>query len=1734
MKRRWPITLSLIIHAALCGLAGAAHTLTVRCINGWVDVAVCDPNDPSVWLAPDDPNALTFGLNEEIRLIPRPDAGYSFRSWSGDDVPNGWRKRQVLYVTMDGDKSIVANFDMWKPPIGVPEPPFGVFETYRMYDDPSVRNPGLTYHQNAEGGYYTHYIDSGDPNATDTDNPYGTIDKPRRTIPYSGLDSEHHYIVPLSPGTVMEVRGKHDMLEIRPNGWLHGYLFTDGGTSDRPAFVRGDPNDPAVIITRTADTYANTISGDYIVLEHLEFNNSLVAMSGASHSVIRNCEIHNIARVNGRAVSLGSVTDCVFYGNHIHHNWGTWDSSSKDMHNIAVTGASERLWVIDNHIHHASYRSDGTTARTGGDAIQVMGSGCTDVNNLGNWPSHIYIARNVMHHSTENSVDIKCSNHVVVSQNEAMWDGFLPYTSASMVNHENAHNTWFIFNVVHDVRVGIRPEDAKGDAWVIGNVIYNIQYPVTGGTIYGNFVGGVWARIVQTHIVGNTFYNVMGGALVPTNRGSCTIINNIVSCVPVPYPDNLSWYHAGVEGGGDASDRALLDYCLFHQPIGVERYVPEGVIKLRWGNGVYEGLERFQASVGQGLNCIEADPLFDDAANYAFGLDSASAAIDSGTSEGIIQDIMETYYDTFGVSIACDIEGRPRPQGRGWDIGAYEYFISPIGDLAGSGVSRNSVTVAWTVPGEEGFTGVPASYDIRYAQGPITEANWDSADQVQGEPVAGDLGQQQSFTITGLDPGTTYYVAVKVLDEVGHFSDLSNVISATTATSGNCAPVMQAIGNRSVPAGEGLAFTVSATDADGDALTYSATNVPAGASFNPATRAFAWTPAGGQSGTHHVLFSVTDGQVTVSETIAITVNNHAPVLDSIGNKTVAENALLSFSVSAADQDGDSLTYSATGLPTGATFANRTFTWTPTNIQSGAYQVTFAVSDGLATVSETITITVTQGLNRAPVLAAIGNRSAAANTLLTFSLSATDPDGDALTYSATGLPTGASFAGQTFSWTPGYDQAGPHTVTFTVTDGELSDSEQVTITVASSGDSTPPAAGDFSPSADAFQAPRNSLVALAVSDAGLGVDANTVTIRVNDQLVYSGNSASYQSAFGVCRRTGTAASYRYTFQPADDFDFDESVSVRVTASDLAHNAMTPVEYQFRTEMRAFGDNHPVSWGPAGLDKGAPATACDSAGHIWVVFHAGPVGQRDIYLGKLAAGDGGFAVPVPLTDNAGDQCHPDIAIGTDDTLYVVWQDDRRGKWDVYAATSADGVAWSAQMRVSDSNDNQTAPAVAVDARSPNRAYVAWQDDRAGNADIYIAESANGFVTNTVTRVTSNSAAQTAPALAVDGSNTVYVVWTDRRSGSDDVYGAASNVGPWTNVPVATGAGRQSSPDIAGEAAGSLLHLIWVDDLLGHDEVRYACCDGMPAGPLTGTFIVDDTSDADQTAPSIVVKGSTGAGLKVFACWRDGRNLDVNGRDTDLYFVEIKTGDETNILVGDGGTRSNQNEPAVGVDAYGQPYVVWSDDRNLRSEIYHAGCTFADPVPLASRSIVALTGGTVGTTPAAGVGDVSVVVPAGACPQDVTITIAPVSNPQRPVVSSHVLTYEFGPSGLQFVSPVTITIPYAAADFAGSPPVPCWYDAVTGAFSQEGISNVRWLVLSASTNAVRFDTTHFTPYSLADIVADGDSIPGIDGSAGGGGCSLSPGHRGDLVSFVLPYLALAVVMTALRRRDRRTHRV
>ncbi|MFH1414320.1 MAG: PKD domain-containing protein, partial [Candidatus Omnitrophota bacterium] len=445
-------------------------------------------------------------------------------------------------------------------------------------------------------------------------------------------------------------------------------------------------------------------------------------------------------------------------------------------------------------------------------------------------------------------------------------------------------------------------------------------------------------------------------------------------------------------------------------------------------------------------------------------------------------------------------------------------------------------------------------YNLFYGKG--SAPSWDTA-AVNSDPQFVALGSYNFHLQSGSpakDAGTSSVSSVVTRDYDGVSRPQNSVydIGAYEYTVGqeeedpveeNNAPVLDAIGNKSVNENESLGFTISATDADGHSLTYSASGLPAGAALGSSTGAFFWTPTYAQSGEHSVTFSVSDGNGgTDSEVVTITVSNvnRAPVLNSIGNKSGEETELLQFTVSATDADSDSLSYSASNLPTGSTFnsTTRVFSWTPNDNQAGTYaSVHFEVTDGTDTDSENITITVTNA-NTDPVLSAIGNKSVDENATLSFVLSASDADSDTLIYSAADMPIGATLNSSTgaFSWIPSYTQSGSYNVTFNVSDGNGGiDSEEITITVAN--------VEAFSISVSAT--PTSGTAPLAVNFTVSASSINGSIARYEWDFEGKGNYAWDSSATGSCSYVyAGAGNYISTVRVTDESGAHDTYSTLI--------------------------------------------------------------------------------------------------------------------------------------------------------------------------------------------------------------------------------------------------------------------------------------------------------------------------------------------------------------------------------------------------------------------------------------------------------------------------------------------------------------------------------------------------------------------------------------------------------------
>ena len=368
-----------------------------------------------------------------------------------------------------------------------------------------------------------------------------------------------------------------------------------------------------------------------------------------------------------------------------------------------------------------------------------------------------------------------------------------------------------------------------------------------------------------------------------------------------------------------------------------------------------------------------------------------------------------------------------------------------------------------------------------------------------------------------------------------------HVLNVKASNQTNVAPMLTPIGSKNVNELATLSFTAAATDGNNDTLTFSMTGAPTGASINPNTGVFSWTPTEQQDDTYTITIQVEDGNgESDSEAVMVTVNevNEDPVLALVGSKSVNELETLSFTASASDADTiggttDTLTFSMTGAPTGASIGSVTgmFSWTPSESQDGVHDITIRVQDGAgATDSENIQVTVDE-VNVAPVLNPIGSKSVNQLETLSFTATGTDNDtiggtADTLTFSMTGAPTGASINQNTgaFTWTPTASQTGAYTITVTVTDGVgASGSEAVVVTVTESN-----------------QNPVLGSIGSKNVNEGVTLSFNaTATDGDNDALVFSLVGVPPSGA-SINQNTGA-----FTWTPTELQDGSHSVTVRVS-------------------------------------------------------------------------------------------------------------------------------------------------------------------------------------------------------------------------------------------------------------------------------------------------------------------------------------------------------------------------------------------------------------------------------------------------------------------------------------------------------------------------------------------------------------------------------------------------------------
>jgi hypothetical protein len=196
----------------------------------------------------------------------------------------------------------------------------------------------------------------------------------------------------------------------------------------------------------------------------------------------------------------------------------------------------------------------------------------------------------------------------------------------------------------------------------------------------------------------------------------------------------------------------------------------------------------------------------------------------------------------------------------------------------------------------------------------------------------------------------------------GGGSNTGTVVNPPT-TPTNRAPTISGAPATAVAAGQTYSFTPTASDPDGQALTFSIANKPSWANFSSASGSLSGTPGAGDVGTHGgIVISVSDGSASASLpafSIQVTSGttappaNRPPVISGNPATSVISGQTYSFTPTASDPDGQALTFSIANKPSWASFntGSGALSGTPAAGDAGTYaNIVITVSDGIASTA----------------------------------------------------------------------------------------------------------------------------------------------------------------------------------------------------------------------------------------------------------------------------------------------------------------------------------------------------------------------------------------------------------------------------------------------------------------------------------------------------------------------------------------------------------------------------------------------------------------------------------------------------------------------------------------------------------------------------------------------------------------------------------------------------------------
>ena len=317
--------------------------------------------------------------------------------------------------------------------------------------------------------------------------------------------------------------------------------------------------------------------------------------------------------------------------------------------------------------------------------------------------------------------------------------------------------------------------------------------------------------------------------------------------------------------------------------------------------------------------------------------------------------------------------------------------------------------------------------------------------------------------------------------------------------------------------------SVTADDVDSSSITFSISGSDL-ALTSDGTLSFVTAPDYETKSSYSATVTASDGDLSATQAITVNVNNlndNAPVFTSSTSFSSDENQTSIATVTASDADDSSLSFSVSGSELLITDSGAlSFASAPDYETKSSYTATITVSDGVASVTQNITVSINNLNDNAPVFTSSASFSAAENQTAIGTVTASDADGNPMSFAVSGSELSASSSGQlTFIVAPDYETKSTYTATVTVSDaaidGAQSNTQNITVNVSNVNDNAPVIA-DFAANTEVSNG-QTSVLTVTVTDADgdtptlslIGADAAALSISSEGVIVFN-SSPSFAS------------------------------------------------------------------------------------------------------------------------------------------------------------------------------------------------------------------------------------------------------------------------------------------------------------------------------------------------------------------------------------------------------------------------------------------------------------------------------------------------------------------------------------------------------------------------------------------------------------------------------------------------